>query len=73
MNQDEFDELELETIAAAHLDDKDNDCDDEQQIDEYGDYNVAAHHRYNNKGGCLILVATYFLFVASVLLLILVI
>lgn len=58
MNEtDEFDELEIETIAAAHLFDDDNDCDDERQIDEYGDYGVAANHYHNSGCGCLTLIS----------------
>jgi hypothetical protein len=54
---DEFDELEIETIAAAHLFDDDNDCDDERQIDEYGDCGIAAHHYHNSGCGCLTLIS----------------
>lgn len=53
---DEFDELEIEIIAAAHLFDDDNNCDDERQIDEYGNYGVTAHHYHNSGCACLILI-----------------
>ncbi len=68
---DEFDDLEIETIAAAHLFD-DNDC-DERQIDEYGDYGVAASHHHHNAGcsGCLIIFSTWLLLPAATILLVL--
>jgi len=67
---DEFDNLEIKTIAAAHLFD-DNDC-DEQQIDEYGDYGVAASHHHQNArcSGCLILISMGLLFAAPTMLLV---
>ncbi len=56
MNEtDEFDELEIETIAAAHLFEDDN-C-DERQIDEYGDYgNITPHYHNAGCSGCLIII-----------------
>ena len=51
---DEFDELEIETIAAAHLFDDDTDCDGEdRQIDEYGNYGIVEYHYHNSGCGCL--------------------
>ncbi|MGI8849790.1 MAG: hypothetical protein ACR2HT_06440 [Pyrinomonadaceae bacterium] len=69
---DEFDELEIETVAAAHLFDNDNDC-DERQIDEYGDYGVAASHQHHNAGcsSCLILISMGLLLAAATALLVL--
>ncbi len=54
---DEFDDLEIETIAAAHLFDDDNNCDEERQIDEYSDCGTAAHHYHNSGCGCLTLIS----------------
>ncbi len=54
---DDFDELEIETITAAHLFDDDNDCNDERQIDEYSDCGIAAHHYHNSGCGCLTLIS----------------
>ncbi len=50
---DEYDELEIETIAAAQLYDDDIDCDDERQIDEYSDCGIVEHHYHNSGCGCL--------------------
>lgn len=61
---DEFDELEIETIAAAHYYDDDNHCLDEgESIDEYDsvcETNSARHVHYHQHsgGGCLIIVLT---------------
>ncbi len=51
MNEtDEFDDLEIETIAAAQLF-EDDECEDEHFIDEYGDYAAAAHHHHHTTAG----------------------
>lgn len=68
---DEFDELEIETIAAAHLFDDDTDCGDEQQIDEYGDCAITAHHYHNSGCGCLTLILPALLLAAATALLVL--
>ncbi len=69
---DEFDELEIETIAAPHLFDEDNnDCDDEQKIDEYGDCGIAAHHYHNSGCGCLTLISVALSFALVTVLLVL--
>ncbi len=66
---DEFDELELEAIVTAHLS-EDDEC-DERQIDEYGDYRLAAHPCHNaGGGGCLTIIAIGLLFAVGLLLLI---
>lgn len=56
---DKFENLEIETIAAANVFDDNNDC-DERQVGEYGDYGVPAPHHQHNAGcsGCLILIST---------------
>lgn len=54
---DEYDELEIETIAAAQLYDGDSGCDSERQIDEYGDYGIVEQHYHNSGCGCLTLMS----------------
>lgn len=54
---DEYDELEIETIAAGHLFDDDIDCDSEMQIEEYGDYGIVEQHYHNSGCGCLTLIS----------------
>lgn len=68
---DEFDELEIETIAAAHLFNDDNDCDDEQQIEEYGDYGIVEQHYHNSGCGCLTLISAALSMALAVVLLVL--
>ncbi len=53
---DEFDELEIETIAAAELFDDDIDCGGEWQIDEYADCEINAHHYHDSGCGCVVLI-----------------
>ena len=47
---DEFDDLEIETIAAAQLF-EDDECEDEHFIDEYGDYAAEPHHHHQTTAG----------------------
>lgn len=54
---DEYDELEIETIAAAQLFDDDIDCDSDMQIEEYGDYGIIEQHYHNSGYGCLTLIS----------------
>ncbi len=64
---DEFDELEIETIAAAQSCYADDDgCGGEQQIDEYCDYSVAAAHHLNTGCGCVLPIITTFLLAVGV-------
>lgn len=68
---DEYEELEIETITAAQLFDDDSDCDDERQIDEYGDYGIVEHHYHNSGCGCLTLILPAFSLAVIVALLVL--
>ncbi len=63
---DEYDALEIETIAAAHLFEGD-DC-DEMQIDEYGDYGIVKQHYHNSGCGCLTFISVAFLLTLLMLL-----
>lgn len=54
---EEYDELEIETIAAAPLFADYSNCDDELQIEEYGNYGIAAQHYHNSGCGCLTLIS----------------
>lgn len=62
---DEFDELEIETIAAAHYyDDEDHCLDEDDDINEYGSIcgtdsaRRGHYHRHASGSGCLIIVLT---------------
>ena len=67
---DEYDELEIETIAAAHLYDDDLDCDSERQLYEYGDYGIVEQHYHNSGCGCLTLISAALLMVLATVLLV---
>ncbi len=54
---DGYDELEIETIAAAQLFDDHADCGDEQHLDEYSDCGIVEHHYHNSGCGCLTLIS----------------
>ncbi len=73
MNEiDEFDDLEIETIAAAQLF-EDGECGDEHFIDEYGDYAATAHHHHHTAtgSGCLTIVSVGILLAIGAALLVL--
>jgi hypothetical protein len=67
-----MDELDIETIAAAHAYDDVGGCGDEQQIDEYRDYSTAAAHHHNSGCGCLLPIIAAFSFTFGTMILILV-
>lgn len=66
---DEFDELEIETIATVHLFDDETDCSDLEQTGEFSDCKTVANHYHNSGCGCLTLILpTVLLAITAVLL-----
>jgi len=70
---DDFDELEIETMAAAQIYETDDNCGGEQDFDEYDNYGTVSggshhHHHCNSpqgEGGCLVLIASGFILSAA--------
>lgn len=56
-SSDEFNELEIETVAAVLAAEHDDDCESHERFDESENCEGDFYHHHNDSGGCLILIA----------------